>query len=375
VLDRNRHPELFALVRDPRHRPVLTEWFANRLGYRLVVGDRAARLYRLPVAGRTVAPSPYQPPPRRVLVLAILAAAAAEDAEEVTTTQDLSDRVRALTRHAEVGVEPYDPDRFAERRLFVQSLGLLAEAGPLRPLGRDTDERREGWAHRQDSVGGVYAVDRDLLLRLIDPAAMVAALDQASALNQGGAARAGAESATRFTVMRRLVELPVCLYADLDETELLYLRRQRQRLLAWCHEMTGCEVEQRQEGLALIAPDDTCTDLPFPRLRAVDFLALMLLDRLRDAADLGRRLTGDQLDTAVDQVRLEHSRALTKELESGTALRQQVLELLQALDLLRPGDPPGSWWLSPAAERFRHPTVQAVTSTLHGDLLTEDAAG
>jgi Protein of unknown function (DUF2398) len=44
VLDRWRQPELFALIRNPRHRPVLTDWFASRLGYRLVVTESAARL-------------------------------------------------------------------------------------------------------------------------------------------------------------------------------------------------------------------------------------------------------------------------------------------------------------------------------------------
>lgn len=75
VIDRRDEPELWPLVR--RHRAVLTEWFASRLGYRLVVTNAAARLFRLPLGGRITAPSRFRPPSRRVLVLAILAAAAA----------------------------------------------------------------------------------------------------------------------------------------------------------------------------------------------------------------------------------------------------------------------------------------------------------
>ncbi|HET9117710.1 MAG TPA: DUF2398 family protein, partial [Pseudonocardiaceae bacterium] len=74
VIDRGDDPELWPLVR--RHRVLLTEWFATRLGYRLVVTDAAARMFRLPLAGQITAPSRFQPPSRRVLVLAILAAAA-----------------------------------------------------------------------------------------------------------------------------------------------------------------------------------------------------------------------------------------------------------------------------------------------------------
>ncbi|MFF3375417.1 DUF2398 family protein [Streptomyces sp. NPDC002680] len=144
VAERRRHPELFALVRHPRHQPVLIEWFASRLGYRLVVTDVAARLFRPPLGREVTAPRRFRAPSRRVLVLAILAAAAAEDAEDVTTTQDLSDRVRILTRHDDVDFAPYDPDRFAERQLFVKAVHLLVDSGALRPFSRDAGERGGG---------------------------------------------------------------------------------------------------------------------------------------------------------------------------------------------------------------------------------------
>src|SRR5262249_44086002 len=206
VLDRRRNPELFALVRNPRHRGVLTEWFATRLGYRLVVTDAAARLFRLPLGSdggdEVVAPRRVAPASRRVLVLAILAAAGAEDAEDVTTTQDLSDRVRALTQHEDVGLALYDPDHFPERKQFVHAVELLVTTGALRPITRDAEEQREGWAHRRDTVGGAYEVERELLLRMVDPASLRAALRQGG---EPGDAGAVTESATRFGVMRRLI--------------------------------------------------------------------------------------------------------------------------------------------------------------------------
>jgi uncharacterized protein (TIGR02678 family) len=364
VLDRKRHPELFALVRNPRHRPVLIEWFAARLGYRLVVTDSAARLFRLPLGNVVVAPRRFAPASRRVLVLAILAAAGAEDAEDVTTTQDLSDRARALTRHEDVGLAPYDPDRFVERQLFVKAIALLVDAGALRPImPRDAEEQREGWAHRRDAVGGAYEVERELLLRMVDPAALAAALDE-----RGDGVDAGAphESAARFGLMRRLIELPVCLIDDLTDSERAYLVSQRHRVLAWCTEMTGWVVEQRVEGLALIAADESDTDLPFPRLRAVDFATLMVLDELRSRVDEHGMLDDERLDLAAAEVHARYPKAMTKELHTEQAVRERAVELLRALDLLRPAQP-GTWWLSPAASRFRNPRVVAVTSRLDED--------
>jgi uncharacterized protein (TIGR02678 family) len=367
VLDRRRDPELFALVRNPRHRRVLIEWFATRLGYRLVVTESAARLFRLPLGNTlgtaVIAPRRHAAPSRRVLVLAVLAAAAAEDAEDVTTTQDLSDRVRVLTRHEDVEVAPYEPDRFAERQSFVKAVDLLVAAGALRPVGRDAEDRRDGWTHRQDAVGVAYEVERELLLRMVDPAALAAALGERADHEPGVAV----ESTARFGVMRRLIELPLCLVDDLTEAERGYLASQRHRIVAWCTEMTGWVVEQRAEGLALIAAEERDTDLAFPRMRATDFATLMMIEELLDRSD-GRGLLDDaQLNRAAAEVRARYPKAMTKELGTDVAVRERVVELLQALDLLRPTagrDGRAGWWLSPAAARFRNPRVVAVTSRL-----------
>jgi uncharacterized protein (TIGR02678 family) len=253
-----------------------------------VVTDRTARLFRLPLAGTVHAPRRFRPPSRRVLVLALPAAAVAEDAEDVTTTQDLSDRVRVLTNREDLEVAIYDPDRFAERALFVTAVELLISLGGLRASGRGDEERREGWAHRRDAIGGAYEVQREPLLRLVEPAGLDAVLSGFSE------ARQPADFAARHGVTRRLLELPVCLYDDLSEAERSYLSSQRHRVLAWCVEMTGWTVEQRAEGMALIAADEADTDLPFPRLRAADFATVMLLDRCRRRCPRGAPESDDQ---------------------------------------------------------------------------------
>jgi uncharacterized protein (TIGR02678 family) len=359
VLDRSRHPELFGLVRNARHRPVLTDWFASRLGYRLVVTETAARLFRPPLHGRVLAPARVGAPSRRVAVLALLAAACAESAEDVTTTQDLSDRVRLLTARDDVDLAPYDPDRFAERLLFVAALELLVELGALRRLGRDDDAQGERWAHRRTTVGAAFDVDRSLLLRAVDPAGLGAVL--------AGGDRddlPGPDDAARFGVVRRIVELPVCLLDDLTTAERTYLTSQRHRIIAWCEEMTGWTVEQRQEGLALVASDEADTDVPFPRLRAVDFAAIMMLDQLPRRAGAGSRIGEADLLAVAADVRLRHPRAMTKDLDSDGAVRDRAVEVLAALDMIRPLPEPGTWWLSPAAARYRDPEVVAVTARI-----------
>lgn len=363
VLDRWRHPELLALVRNLRHRPVLVDWFKSRLNYDLVVTDSGARLFRRPLGNEVVAPRRYAPPGRRVLILAVLAAAVAEDAEDLTTTQDLSDRVRALTRREDVGLAAYDPDRFVERSQFVKAVGLLVQAGVLRPVDRDDEDRREGWAHYRDSVGGAYAVVRELLLRMVDPIALSAALGER---HEELDLASGLDTTSRYVVMRRLIELPVCLLDDLGDAERAYLANQRHRIVAWCGEMTGWVVEQRAEGLALVASEETDTDVPFPRLRAVDFASLMVLQELRNQADERGRVTEDELQQAVTEVRFRYPKAMTKELETDVAARDRAVELLRALDLLRSRDDAdgAGWWLSPASARFRNPSVVSVTARL-----------
>jgi uncharacterized protein (TIGR02678 family) len=363
VLDRWRYPELFALVRNPRHRPVLVDWFKSRLNYDLVITESAVRLFRRPIGNDVVAPRRYIAPGRRVLTLAVLGAAVAEDAEDLTTTQELSDRVRALTRRDDVGLAAYDADRFADRSQFVKAVGLLVDAGVLRAVDRDEEDRREGWAHHRDSVGGAYEVVRQLLLRLVDPFALAGALGEH---DNGIDAGAATDATCRYVVMRRLVELPVCLIADLGDAERAYLANQRHRIVSWCAEMTGWVVEQRADGLALIASEESDTDLPFPRLRAVDFTSLMVLEELRNLADEQGRVTEDQLLQAVAEVRFRYPKALTKELETDLALRDRAVELLRALDLLR-AQTDGGWWLSPAAARFRNPSVVSVTARLDQD--------
>lgn len=306
-----------------------------------------------------LAPRPFEPPPRRVLVLALLAAVAAEDADDVTTTQDLSDRVRMLSRHDEVEVASYDPDRYAERLLFVKAVGILMSVGALRPTSKGSTDQLDGWANHRDAVGGAYRVQRELLLRMVEPTALQATLDRDRAVD------ADPGVSVRHSVMRRLIELPVLLYEDLTEAEMTYLTAQRSRVLAWCVEMTGWAVEQRREGIALIASEEGETDLPFPRQRALDFVAIHILDMLLRQFTNGAVVGEAVIRHAAAQVRARFPKAPTKELSSDTAMSRRTIEVLSALDLVRPGPAEGTWRLTPPAHRYRNPTVVSASTQLN----------
>jgi uncharacterized protein (TIGR02678 family) len=346
VVTPHAHPDLWALVR--RHRPTLAQWFRDRLGYRLVVSPGGARMYRPPLDTGMIAPARPRPGSRRILVLALLAAAAAEDAEDLTTTQELSDRVRALADRDDVEVVAYEPDRFVERQLFVRAVELLTSLGALRPAATETEEALSGWAHQEDAIGGIHHVEREALLRLVDPVALVAALDQGDQSTPG-------DGLHRLGLMRRLLELPVCLFEDLTPDERRYLVSQRHRLIAWCHEMTGWVAEQRTEGIALVASDENATDLPFPKLKAEHFAALILLDLLlRDGAV---EVDAASLRAKAELVRRQYPKAMTVAFqEQVEVLEQAAIEVLSCLDLIRPLGS-DEWRIMPAAARFRNPKV------------------
>ncbi|WP_327640791.1 TIGR02678 family protein [Kribbella sp. NBC_00482] len=358
VVTRSEHAELWPVVY--RHRDVLSDWFVNRLGYRLVMTDSAARLYRLPSDAPVLSPVPIERPSRRVLVLAILAAAAAEDAEDISSTQELSDRVRVLSRQEEAGLAPYQPDRYAERQLFVKALRVLQGMGALRPMTPSTADAGDGWAQQQDAVGDVFDVDRELLLQLIDPVCLRTAVDSGLADEQ--------EPSPRYGVLRRLLELPVCLYQDLTEAERTYLVSQRRRLLSWCEEMTGWTPEERAEGIALVTADPEDSDLPFPRLRTVDFTTLMILDVLLRDVGPGETFDLNRLERAAVDVTVRYPRATTVQLQAEGAMAAAAVETLCALDLLRASE--GVFELTPVAARFRDPAVVETTALL--DLGSDD---
>ncbi len=349
-------PPLFASVL--RHRAVVSDW-AARLGYRLVIAGSVARLHRDPAGpARTAAPPPWDPPARRDLVLMALTAAACEDADASTTVQELSDEVRALS--AGTRITAYDPDRRAERQVFVRGLGRLAELGIL--IRRTSDEALlRQWEEEGTGVGAGFEVDRDALLQFTDPYTVERALAPARPdADEDEASRLHTRSQR---LLRILVEDTALLYADLHPLDADYARGQRSWLAGQAADMTGGVVEIRAEGMLLRLPEDrpsTAAVTPlFPAATAGRWFALKVLDAAagadRDHDESGRIvLTDAQVDAVAARVYTGHFGALTNEIrESPARLRSVVERILAGLGLIRTtGD---GWIILPVAGRYRDP--------------------
>jgi uncharacterized protein (TIGR02678 family) len=348
-------PPLFASV--IRHRAVVSDW-AARLGYRLVIAGSVARLHRDPAGpARTAAPPPWDPPARRDLVLMALTAAACEEADASTTVQELSDEVRALS--AGTRITAYDPDRRAERQVFVRGLGRLAELGIL--VRRTSDEALlRQWEEDGTGVGAGFEVDRDALLQFTDPYTVERALAPARPdADEDEVSRLHTRSQR---LLRILVEDTALLYADLHPLDADYARGQRSWLAGQAADMTGGVVEIRAEGMLLRLPEDrpasaAVTPL-FPAATAGRWFALKVLDAAaadRDHDESGRIvLTNTQVDALAARVYTGHFGALTNEIrESPARLRSVTERILAGLGLIRTsGD---GWTILPVAGRYRDP--------------------
>ncbi len=349
VIDRSAHSNVWAIIRRPGQQKILREWFSYRLGYRLIVTKDSVRLHRTPNRAIVTAPRRIALSSRRELVLALLSAVAAESAADRFSTQELSDQVRLLSQQGDVGVTPYDPDQHAERKIFARGLVHLVQAGALRPLTSELDA--DSWATRSSGVGQAFEIRRESLLRLVAQPNLLAATGQIPAVEQDCGA------VHRHAVLRRILELPVCYYADLSEGERAYLTQQRHRVVAWCVEMTGWSVEQRREGFALIAETELDTDLPLPGKKAAHYVTTLVLDQLLQEHGCEEKFSGADLLAAVSEVRARHPKAMTKSLDGDQQVADFAHESLCALDLLRIDPASGDFQLTPAAHRYCGPKI------------------
>lgn len=276
LTDEGVDPEIFALVR--RHGRWLQTWFAEQMGYRLVVDAEFARLHKRPAPGarlrplRTRSGAPFD---ARRYVLVCLVLAALERMELQTTLSDLAAQVRVLTA-SEEGVRDFDLDRHAERLGFVDAVRWLVDLGVLSLTDGDEASFVEG---RGDALYDVHGRRLTQLLASPIPPALAAGPDDL-AVETYPATDEGANRRLRHRLMRRLVEEPVLYLEDLDAAELAYLTSQRHYLIRQVNEATGMTVEVRREGLAAIDPDDGLTDLRFPTSGTVSHAALLLGEHL-----------------------------------------------------------------------------------------------
>ncbi len=286
VSDTEPDPATFAVLR--REAPLLQQWFAEHLGYRLVVETDLARLSRRPVPGRLPRPALTRSgtafDPRRYTLLCLLLSAL-ERLEVQTVLSELAGKVEMLSK-SEPELSPLDLTRYAERAAFVDAVRFLVELGVLALVagdeGRFLDAQPEG-----DALYDIRSRRLAQVLTVVLPPSTVAEPEDLGREIYPDTTD-GANRRLRHRLLRRLIEEPALYQADLDSDELAYLRSQRPRLAKIATLLTGLEVEVRQEGLALLDPDGELTDLPFPATGTVPHAALLLGEFLcRRCRELG----------------------------------------------------------------------------------------
>ncbi|RPH54622.1 TIGR02678 family protein, partial [bacterium] len=280
VTDTHPDPETFALVR--RHARELQRWFAEQLGYRLVVDTEFARLHKRPAPGarlrmlRTQSGAPFDP---RRYALLCLVLAALERMEVQTVLSELAGQV-ALLAASEDAVRRFNLESYAERQAFVDTVRWLVHLGVLGLADGEDTAFLEG---RGDALYDIHSRRLSQLLSAPVPSSPVENLEELGAEVYPDTEE-GANRRARHRLMRRLVEEPVLYLADLEESERGYLTLQRHYLLGQVTGQTGLVVEVRREGLAALDPAGRLTDLSFPSTGTVSHAALLLAGHLAGQA-------------------------------------------------------------------------------------------
>jgi uncharacterized protein (TIGR02678 family) len=368
----------YALVR--RHERELAVTLQSTYGYQLEVGSTAARASGPPTtdgvrrrlrikpasaSGRRRPPDEWPALSDRGCVLLVLTLVALERGGVQTAIADLAKDVE----HAGADVDPpvsVDFRQRSERVAFADGLDLLCSWGVL----EHTSGSHESYARREQGEDeALFTVDRRrLALLLRDPARTLEASTLEQLLDESRRYQPTPEGENRARaerLARRLTEDPALLLADLDEDERAYFLGQRARIEDAVAAATGCQIERRAEGSALIVDDRSFTDVPFPTNATVKQVALLLCDALA-AAGPDKEISAEALRDAVLDLVSEHGRHWDRDAGDPvqmTALTEAATEVLLACDLARRSYA-GGLQSTPLAARFRSPAVRTAVTEL-----------
>jgi uncharacterized protein (TIGR02678 family) len=321
----------FPLVR--RHAEWLRTWFGAFLGYRLVVEAGFARLFKpglAPGRGRPLLRPSGPFTPRMYAYLALATAVLLTSPEQVLLSQLVAD---IRTAAVEAGIGLGDAQRPAERRALGAALRQMVAWSAL----REEQGTVAGYAE-DDRAEALLTVNRDIVAHLMatPPGRAATPADfvtHAAAPGPGG---------SRHQVRRRLSEEPVIYVDDLTAADRAWLRREQRRDERSYLEYLGLQAELRAEGAALLDPDDSLTDIPFPSGGTVAQAALLtiggLVERLRPAPGqlvVGVPVSAAVLDEILTELTGRHARRWAGQYVTDPALlREAVVALLISMGLM-----------------------------------------
>jgi uncharacterized protein (TIGR02678 family) len=281
------HPRPDAMAAVRRFEDALRVEFSRVLHYRLDMSPTCARLLRRPAllsslrpartaTGRTFSRWAYT---YLCLVLAAL---------ESLGAQTSISQLAAEVRRVRAGDEslPVNLDLYDQRRAFVDAVAWLEARGVLTLVDGATEAFLAG-----SDGDALYDVDADAASRLlVSPPSVLRDVETTNDFltEQYPPGEAGELARLRHRLARRLVEATAVYYDELPPDELAYIRQRRSRLSSDLERLTGCTVEARAEGLALVDTNvEPLAGDPFPNRGAVAHAALLLAERLLLAAEVG----------------------------------------------------------------------------------------
>jgi uncharacterized protein (TIGR02678 family) len=355
VTERYPHPGALALVR--RFEEPLRNEFSRMCHWRLDVAPTCARLLRRPAAvsvdraARTATQSrrPFTPQAYASLCLVL---AALEGLGDQTTISQLADEVLRL--RAGDDALPFDLTAHSHRRAFVDAVAWLEQRGVLVLLDGDTETFVAG------SGDALYDVDRDAAGRLlVSPPSVLAGLTAPDDFLDDSypPTLEGAQARARHRVHRRLLTEPALYYDELPDDERDYARQRRTRIREELERLTGCSLECRAEGQALIGLPGADA---FPAGGAVAQAALLLGSELAggpptllSALAVGTVVPASDAEAAWRRVTAAYAGRFTAEYRADPdRLRVEALSLLERLDLVHRRHT-GDLLLRPALARYR----------------------
>ena len=341
VTERFPHPGALALVR--RFEEPLRSEFNRMCHWRLDVGPTCARLLRRPAClsshrpARTATQSRRPFTPQAYASLCLVLAALERLSEQTTITQLAEEVARLRAGDDEL---PFELTTHAHRRAFVDSVAWLQHRGVLTLLDGDTETFL--------TAGGdaLYDVDHDAAGRLLmSPPSVLAGLAAPEEFLEEPypPTPEGAQSRARHRVHRRLLTEAALYYDELPDDERDYARQRRTRIRDELERLTGCTLECRAEGQALIGVP--AAD-PFPAGGAVAQAALLLGSELATIAAAGRAegtermVTAEEAGQAWRRVVAAYAGRFTAEYRlDPERLRAEALALLERLELVAPVSP------------------------------------
>ena len=345
---------------------VLRNEFGQKLGYRLDVSRSAARLLRKPASltpsrgarlatGRLLSRWGY--------VYLCLALAALEQPGHQVLASELLQRIAQLARGDER--LQLDSTEYVQRRAFRDAVRYLEEVGVLTVCDGDVESLLSDgqvlWDIDRDAAAMCMIASPSILRSVTTVADFIA---EPTPTDSDGRSRRA-----RHLLNRRMIDQPVVTPSDLTDDEAELAWRNRRREADNISRLTGCEVELRREGVALIDhPNHPLAATAFPGNSATAHAALLWLTELlelepvttstdepnEDASDLRADfvVTSDVADATWTTVLSGYSERLSQDArEQPERFRAEVTALLERFRLM--GRRPDGIAVTAFANRYR----------------------